>query len=186
MPEIGTMIIGIAGNAGSGKSSASKLLSEITKFPIIEMDQIVTDLYEDRLILEEIGNALSITDRPISRPLISQVILENSLLLSKIEVILFPKMLNRFLELAASLENLILDCAILNKEPFKALADQVLIISAHESIKIIRLQKRQPNIPNYAQNILKLQKRIFSFTQNTYIIENNGSENELLNELKNY
>ena len=143
-----TMIIGITGGIGSGKSTFSDLL--INKgYSVYNTDAKARELQNvDAEIRQKIialfGND-SYDTQGLNRPFIAQIVFNDSSKLKQLNEIVHPAVKLDFVNWAKQFDlnqNIFLECAILFEGGFHKLVDKSVLITASELVRIQRVMKR--------------------------------------------
>lgn len=181
--------IGVTGLIASGKSVVSKLLSEYTKFPIINADSLAREATAkgSEAVAEialEFGNEY-IKDGEIDRSLLAKKVFSDEEAKKRLNAIIHYRVGARYQELLERYENIgvegiIFDCPLLVEAGTEDLADiVVLVYSSHESqmdrlMNIRHLSKEEAEMRIRVQIPFEVQKRYADI-----VVENNGTIDEL-------
>lgn len=169
----------ITGNMGCGKSTVVNILQKHLKnYNFFYFDKNVHQLYED----ENIKKTLNIEFGTSDRRKLSDMVYQNNDAMKKLRSILDPSIL-LFTQKAASLENVILDMPLYleYKDSWGIVVDKILCITTTLENQINRVKKRN----NFSEEkILSIIKQQLSQKEkekmSDFIIENNGTEDELI------
>lgn len=184
------MVLGIIGEAGSGKTSASSFFQSKGAY-LISADLIVKYLYVlpeiKKAVLEKCGKQFLNPDDTINRLALRKYAFENYQFLTKLEEIIWPKMVKIIIEEIESHKSeklIVLDCAVLFNAKLDYLVDKVLLLEADEPLKISRIKARDNVNDDEAKTLLKLQQeRLILDKRNDFVIKNNGTREEFVTQL---
>ncbi len=185
-----TKIIGLTGQSGAGKSTASKYLRNIG-VTVIDADKLVKEIYEnDSICLKAVsavfGNDI-IKENTLDRKLLAQRAFsskENTKLLSNIvHPFVTARCLSMLKETDADI--VVYDAPQLFESNFDAVCDCIISVVADEKIRLERICKRDNISEELARMRMNVQLDEKYFAENSdYIIENNGAEENLINQIK--
>ncbi len=181
------MVIGITGGIGCGKSTASKLLSEMFNAPIIDADKISHEAFSSKEILIEMCNFLGddILDENgnIDKTKVANIVFLDVNKLKQLNSIIHPYVMKKIRDSIKSLSKkhayIIIDVPLPNDD-FLNLSDFIITIWADLDIRISRLQKRS----NFTEEAImaRIKKQMsqeeYESLANT-VIYNNGDIEEL-------
>lgn len=183
-------IIGLTGQSGSGKSTASEYLKNIG-ITVIDADKLVKEIYEDdsiclKAVCAVFGNDL-IKENSLDRKLLAQRAFsskENTKLLSNI---VHPFVTAKFLtELKKTNADVVVyDAPQLFESDFDAVCDCIISIIADKAIRLERICKRDNISVELA--LMRMNAQLdekFFIEKSDYVIENNLTEKELVNQLQ--
>jgi dephospho-CoA kinase len=185
------MVIGITGGIGCGKSTASKLLSEMFNAPIIDADKISHEAFSSKEILLEmcnfLGNDILDENGNIDKAKVANIVFLDIAKLKKLNSIIHPYVMKKIRDTVKSLSKeyayIIVDVPLPNDD-FINLSDFIITIWADLDVRIERLQKRS----NFTKDAImaRIKKQMsqeeYEALANT-IIYNNGTTDELKNKL---
>src|SRR3989344_7539651 len=168
------MIIGVTGNFGSGKSTVSRILAELSNARVIDADKIAKKyllLYKKR-ILREFPEARR--NKSIDTRKLAEIVFEDRKKLRKLEKILHPSTRREIKQLSETRKNVIIDAPLLIEGGLYSLCDFIIIVKTPKEIQIRRLKGRFTEA-----EIKKRLKHQMSFNKKKkyadYIINNNSS-----------
>jgi len=175
----------LTGQIGSGKSEAQKIFQNL-KYSCFCADSIVRDLYKEDYIINKIKQILPeiVNDRDINMDLMRELLFSNHKLMKKIEDYIQPLVFNEFQNIIGSYkENIIFIIPIIrNTQFFKKY--KTIYIYADEKKRRERIQSRNNYNKEMINSIFSYQKSIDNYKTNSdYIIENNGTLEELKKKL---
>ncbi len=131
------MVICVTGKIGSGKSEVSRIISKITGWKIVDVDEIGHEVLkmEDvkSKIVETFGESILKGDE-VDRKKLGEIVFSNEALLRKLEEIVHPVMVRIAKERVKGLKNAIIDCALLKRMGLTDVCDFVItVVSSYET-----------------------------------------------------
>ncbi len=143
-------IIGLTGSIGMGKSVAAKFFMQ-AGIPVFDADQCVHDLYRDEAVVP-MQNVFpeAIVNGIVSREKLSNIIIQQSDALEKIEYIIYPlvrEAREKFLKVCKDNNHrfVVFDIPLLFEKQQNTLCDVICVVSAPASIQRQRVLSR-PNM----------------------------------------
>lgn len=186
------MIIGIVGEAGAGKTTATEFFQSMGAY-VISVDKIVRHIYslkETKMeLINEYGNHFLNSDKTIDKSKLRQEAFQNPKILRKLEQIIWPTMISIIKEDIERNKNeqalIVIDCAVLFNANLNLLVDKVLLIEADEDKKVQRVKIRDNVNDLQVIALLSQQKKYLILNQDIdYTIKNNGTINDLIKQLQ--
>ena len=179
--------IGLTGGIGSGKSTATKMFSNLG-ITILDADIIAhqltlpgSDCFNE--IKQLFGEEFINNNGELDRKKIAQVIFSNTTKRIALEKILHPRIKQAMLhkiEQAKSSHYIILAIPLLLESNFKDLVDRIIVVDADNDIRIKRTQQRDNRTKEQIKDIMSHQiKREHRLRQADDILTNNGDLDEL-------
>ncbi|MCC8153663.1 MAG: dephospho-CoA kinase [Tannerellaceae bacterium] len=139
--------VGITGGIGSGKSTVAHIF-QILGYPVYVADKESKRLTETSPLIRKqleimFGKEIFVENR-LNKPLLANYIFNNKDLLSKVNSVIHPVVLNDFLKwVKHQKSNLVLiESALLFESGFNTKIDKSLIVYAPEEIRTSRVMKR--------------------------------------------
>lgn len=184
------LIVALTGGIGSGKSLAGQYFSELGAV-VVDSDQLSRDVIERGTdgfdeVLARFGDAI-LTNGEIDRKKLGEVVFSNPQSREDLENIIHPRVREAFAEIVESAEETDI---VINQIPLLVETDgadrfdRVITVISSLELRIERLKKR--GLPSY-----EITKRIDAQVSDQeridiadFIIENNGSEDDLLREVE--
>ncbi len=184
------LIVALTGGIGSGKSLAGQYFSELGAV-VVDSDQLSRDVIERGTdgfdeVLARFGDAI-LTNGEIDRKKLGEVVFSNPQSREDLENIIHPRVREAFAEIVESAEETDI---VINQIPLLVETDgadrfdRVITVISTLELRIERLEKR--GLPSY-----EITKRIDAQVSDQeridiadFIIENNGSEDDLLREVE--
>lgn len=184
--------IGLTGGIGSGKTTASKIFSDLN-IPVIDTDIIShrltlpgTECYKQ--IIKHLGNELVKDTGELDRKKIAQLIFNDAYKKKKLEQILHPAIKQEMLEDIAAYTNapyVVLVIPLLFETDFYEIVDRALVVDAPEEIRLQRIQQRENLSDDLAKNIMNSQiARSARLERADDIIDNSGGITSLTSAIK--
>lgn len=185
-----TKIIGLTGQSGAGKSTASKYLRNIG-LTVIDADKLVKEIYDnDSVCLKAVSAVFGsdiIKENTLDRKLLAQRAFsskENTKLLSNI---VHPFVTAKCLSLLKKTDEdiVVYDAPQLFESDFDAVCDYIISVVADEKVRLERICKRDNISEELARMRMNVQLDEKYFEDNSdFVTENNGTEDNLINQLK--
>ena len=147
--EGASLIIGITGGIGGGKSTFSELLRE-KGYAVYDTDREAKCLQNEhpeirRQLTAEFGSEIYDENGQLDRKRLANLVFENPKLLSKLNKTIHPIVEQDFLEWQkkhVQEKILFFESAILFESGFDKLTDKIIVITAPENVRIERVVKR--------------------------------------------
>lgn len=186
-------IIGLSGGIASGKSTISKLLSDM-EVPIIDGDKISRDITQKgSLVLDALvkvfGREILNIDTTLNRKKLGNLVFNNKENLDKLNNITHPAIKELILEGINTYKQTgqkccVVDGALLMEGIFKDIVDVLILVYINKDIQIERLMER--NLIGYEEAISKINSQM-SFEEKKkyadYIIDNSYNVEYTKNQL---
>lgn len=142
-------VIGLTGSIASGKSTVSKMLSNMG-YPIIDCDDINHRLLKKartgyNAVLEEFGTDILDDSEQIDRKKLGKIIFNDNSMKEKLNQILHPlikKQVIEEIELYKACDLVFLDCPLLFETDFHKLCDLSVVVYVNMDTQIRRLMDR--------------------------------------------
>jgi len=134
------MIIGVTGNFGSGKSTVSRILAELSNARVIDADKIAKKyllLYKKR-ILREFPEARR--NKSIDTRKLAEIVFEDRKKLRKLEKILHPPTRREIKQLSKTKKNVIIDAPLLIEGGLYSLCNFIILVKTPKEVQIRRLK----------------------------------------------
>ena len=185
-----TKLIGLTGQSGAGKSTASEYLRSIG-LTVIDADKLVKEIYDnDSICLKAVcavfGNDI-VKDNILDRRLLAQRAFsskENTKLLSNI---VHPFVTAKCLSLLKNTDEdiVVYDAPQLFESDFDAVCDCIISVVADENIRLERICKRDNISGELALMRMSVQLDEEFFIKNSnYVLKNNSTKENLISQLQ--
>ena len=185
-----TKLIGLTGQSGAGKSTASEYLRSIG-LTVIDADNLVKEIYDnDSICLKAVcavfGNDI-VKDNILDRRLLAQRAFsskENTKLLSNI---VHPFVTAKCLSILKETDEdiIIYDAPQLFESNFDAVCDCIISVVADENIRLERICKRDNISEELALMRMSVQLDEEFFIKNSnYVLKNNSTKENLISQLQ--
>jgi dephospho-CoA kinase len=184
-------VIGLTGGIGSGKSLAAQYFAELGAF-VIDADQLSREAIERGSkgfdeVVSIFGDSILLNGQ-INRKALAQAIFKDSNLKSKLEGIIHPFVKKKF-ELAVSTlkenEILVYEIPLLVETNSQDRFDLVVTVESEHENRVERLRLRGMQISEIQARMSSQASRQERTDVADFLIENNGSEDELLRQVEN-
>ena len=179
--------IGLTGGIGSGKSTVTKMFSNLGVTTIDadiiahQLTHVGSDSFKE--IKQLLGEEFIKNKGELDRKKIAQVIFSDTSKKTAIEKILHPRIRQRLLQEIEQLKNndyIILAIPLLFESNFTDLVDRIIVIDADDNIRIKRTQQRDSRTEKQIRNIMNHQiDRQHRLQQADDILSNNGNIEDL-------
>ncbi|MDQ7983168.1 MAG: dephospho-CoA kinase [Spiroplasma sp.] len=185
------MVIGIVGESGVGKSTATSFFQSKGAY-IISADLIVKYVYQlpetKARIIKELGQEfLNQEDYTVNLLALRKYAFENYQFLSKLEQLIWPEMKKIIINEINQHKSetlVVLDCAVLFNAKLDYLVNKVLLIKSPRELQIKRIKARDHVTDYDAANLLNLQKSHLILDKKVdFVINNNRSLQDYLSQL---
>lgn len=185
-----TKIIGLTGQSGAGKSTASEYLRNIG-LTVIDADKLVKEIYDnDSICLKAVCAVFGsdiVKDNILDRKLLAQRAFsskENTKLLSDI---VHPFVTAKCLSILKNTDEdvVVYDAPQLFESNFDAVCDCIISVIADEKIRLERICIRD----NISEELAKMRMNVqlneeFFIKNSNYILKNNSTKENLVNQLQ--
>jgi dephospho-CoA kinase len=188
------MIIGLAGKSCSGKNQVAEILKQ-KGFHCIDMDLMAHDLLEAMKLTLSSAFGPSILDFEgrVDRKKLGNIVFSDSLLLKKLEDLLYPELHNELTRYLKEVEPgipTVLNAAALQKGEFWRRCDIVIWVKAPLFLRLFRAYKRDKRSLLHLIKRFRAQKQLksqyFLSRVDTYIIRNGLTRSVLQNEVETW
>ena len=143
-----TVIIGITGGIGSGKSTVCKVF-KLLGVPLFEADVVAGKLINSNSeirneLVQLFGKDIYSADNKLNRKKLAELIFNNDVLLEKVNNIVHPAVRSEFMNWIKQQKQayVIHEAAILFESGFYKMMDFTILVSAPEEMRIERVVKR--------------------------------------------
>ena len=187
------MIIGITGTIASGKSTVSDYFIK-HGYVVIDADKITKELQEQKEVLKEFleifGESVLLENRSLNRQKLREIVFQDKTALQKINRIMHPKVREKFEDVRSRTlkeEIVFFDIPLLFEAHFEDLCEKIILVCAEREVQIRRVIQRDNSSRELAEKIINSQaKEEEKRKKSDYIIENNGTVEELYQKLKKW
>lgn len=186
------IIIGLTGGIASGKTTVSEFIKS-KGIVIVDADKIAKDIIYipevKEKLCKEFGNDIYIRGE-LDRKKLAEIVFSNKSNLEKLNQITHPIILEKikyeFFKLNKK-DIIVADIPLLFETKFDLNVDKTLTIITKESIQLERLMKRNNLTKEEALKRINSQMSIKEkIKRSDYVIENNGSIEELKNKIEDF
>ena len=184
-------VIGLTGGIGCGKSLAAQYFAELGAL-VIDADQLARAAIERGSqgfdeVVSFFGDSI-LTNGEIDRRALGELIFKDSEAKKRLENIVHPFVRREFEEAVASLksdETLIYEIPLLVETGAQDRFDMVVTVESYLENRISRLRQRGMHISEIEGRIASQATREQRIEVADFLIENDGSEDELLRQVEN-
>lgn len=181
-------IIGITGSSGSGKTTASKILSKELKAKTINADEIVKQMQKHgtkyyKEIVETFGQEILQENGSLNRKKLGQIIFQDETKKEKLDKLTYKYVVE---EIKAKVkdtkeEYIIIDAPLLIESKLNEICDIIIAVISSKQEQIKRICSRDNIEEENAKIRLEAQKDNEFYKLNAdYIVENNGGKTDEL------
>lgn len=182
-----SMIIGLTGGIGMGKSTVSQMFED-AGIPVIDTDVITHELLKRgtkcyREIIKAFGRPILNADYTINRQNLARIVFKDPEKRRLLEKIVHPKVkqaaCEQILELDCSL--IVIDVPLLFEAKFDNIVDKVLVVFTSEETQIKRICARNKHMtPEMAKARINAQMNISEkISRADYLLENSSTKEDL-------
>lgn len=184
------MYLGLSGGIGSGKSTVAKILSNLGAV-VIDADVIAREVLEPnqagyQKAIEVFGESILDSDLRIDRKMLAELVFQDSNELAKLEAIVHPAVIARVAQIRNSLPEstvVVYDTPLLFEKNLQGQFDKVLIVVTDSEHRKARLIERGLEITDIEARIANQATDAQRRTVADFVIENNGSLEQLQDEV---
>lgn len=188
------IVIGLTGGIGTGKSTASQILSNLGA-KVLDADKVGHQLYQPgtpawKEVVSAFGEGILKPNKEIDRGKLAQVVFKNHQALKRLNEIMHPKMfeeMKRILDKwrGEGVKVAVLEAAILFEANWTPLADEVWVVVADEEKVIERLCRNKGYTPDEVRRRLASQMDVREKAKLAQVVlDNNGDINELRKQIE--
>lgn len=189
-----TLIIGLTGSIATGKSTVSKMFTNLN-IPVIDADKIARIVVEPGYdahirVVDYFGEDILSKDGTIDRPKLGKIIFANTKKRDALNDIVHPAVRKEMLRQRDDLvkqehKYIVLDIPLLFESKLTHLVDKTIVVYTDVVIQIERLMKRNNFSSEEAMERIQSQMSINDKTELAdVVIDNNGTKAESLAQLK--
>jgi dephospho-CoA kinase len=140
--------VAVTGNMGSGKTTVCQIF-ESMGIPVFYADSEAKSLYSKPDILQKIhrafGNDVLSNNQEVSFPKMAELVFHNPDQLKKLEIIIHPevsKLFAKWVQMQHDVPFVIMENAVLFEGSFDKNFDHIIMVTAPEKLRILRVLKR--------------------------------------------
>ncbi len=173
-------MICVTGKIGSGKSTVSKIVAEITGYEVIDVDKVGHEILESNDVKSEIRKVFSnevFEGDKIDRKKLARIVFKNREKLKDLERILHPRMQKKVIEMVKG-KDAVVDCALLERMDLLKICDFIItVISKYENSRI-----RKPHLSD--EDFKSIWENQNDIRMIGIVIENDGTFEDLKRKVK--
>ncbi|MBE6039291.1 MAG: dephospho-CoA kinase [Anaerofustis stercorihominis] len=180
--------LGITGGVGTGKSTVSRLLSEMYNLKIIDADKLSKEASESKEVLDEIARVFGkqyVKDGKLDRKAMGALVFSDEKKREMLNGIIHPVVRKRYFELrdkyqSEGEEYLIYDCPLLIEAGLIADVDDIVVVYLDKKSAVKRVMQRNNISQKEALNMINAQMDIDEKLEYAdYIVYNDGDLDDL-------
>lgn len=176
--------IAITGNIASGKSQVENFIAKY--YPVYDTDEIAHKILNE---ITEFYGLDVFTNKKIDRKKLGDLVFNNLELKQKLEALIHPKIkkeLERIFRKHINDKFVFISIPLLFEVGWEYLFDEIILITADDSIRLSRLMQRNNFTEESALQRIKAQiAQEDKVSKADYIIENNTTKEDLHNKIEN-
>lgn len=180
------MYLGLSGGIGSGKSTVSKILSELGAV-VIDADVIAREVLLPGTLgyasaVKAFGSGILDDKGNIDRKRLAKLVFENPIELAKLEAIVHPAVIARVAEIRNSLPEsavVVYDTPLMFEKQLQSQFDKVLMVVADSKLRQSRLVERGLELDDISARMANQASDEQRIKIADFVIENNGSPEQL-------
>lgn len=180
-------LIAITGGIGSGKSTVSTIIKQLN-YKVFSADEVYRDLLSDSGFVKTIYTALGIEseDFVFDKELISKKVFNNKEMLSKLNAVTHPAIMDRMLNLSKAEKGIVFnEVPLLFEGGYESLYDKVIIVIRDEKSRVDAVAKRDNISASDVKKRIDNQVNYENISTNAHtLIVNDGSLSELTKKVK--
>ena len=179
-----TMILGITGGIGSGKSSVSRLLAAYCLAPLIDVDRCCRNLLEKgqpgwQALHAAFGTTYELPDGTVNRSAFREALFADLALRRQVDALLHPAALARMQQELALVQDaplVLVEIPLLYEAGWQAHVNAVLVVYARRAVQFCRILRRDRVSHRQARQALSAQMPLAEKAALAdHVIDNSGN-----------
>lgn len=190
-----SLVIGLTGSIGTGKSTVSKMFKELN-IAVIDADLIAKEVVEVNKpayleIVKEFGEKVLYENKELNRKALGNIVFNDEKSRKKLNSIVHPAIRQEMLKQKEALmkqepEAIVMDIPLIYESGLENYVDKILVVYVTEEMQLKRLMERDESTKEEALSRMNSQISIEEKAKRAdAIINNNGTVDESYNQLLN-
>lgn len=189
-----TVIIGLTGSIGTGKSTISKMIAQL-QIPVIDADKIAREVVEPGAIAHEkiaaaFGETVFYQDQTLNRQALGEIVFSDEKKRVKLNSIIHPEIRKEMLNqrdayVHDNVPCIVMDIPLLFESKLTHFIDKVMVVAVDEHVQLERIIERDHSSEAEAKQKINAQIAIDKKTSMAHaVIDNNGTVEASYQQLK--
>lgn len=183
-----TIVLGITGYPGTGKSTLARML-RLVKIPVQEADQVVAQMLQSPGVIKRVEDSFpnAVQAHTIDKARLAEIVFQDPQKLQMLEAILHPLVYQehqRFIKANQEKSLIVLEIPLLFETGGEKLCDMVLYTTCSQELAQQRVKKRGWSQERYEMTVQRLLPELVKKKKSQIIIDTNTSKVKTWHQLK--